>query len=63
VSAGSYHTCARTSDGDVDCWGKNDFGQLGDGTKIDRKVPVRVIGISAGTEISGGRDFSIALVQ
>ena len=27
VSAGSAHTCAVRTDGTVDCWGRNDFGQ------------------------------------
>jgi alpha-tubulin suppressor-like RCC1 family protein len=42
VAAGADHTCARTFAGEVYCWGGNDRGQLGDGTQIDRKKPVRV---------------------
>ena len=45
VTAGAVHSCAKTTSGQVFCWGRNTFGQLGDGTTIDRVVPVYVVGI------------------
>jgi alpha-tubulin suppressor-like RCC1 family protein len=42
ISAGDYFTCALESTSDVSCWGKNDRGQIGDGTTIDRLTPVFV---------------------
>ena len=42
VSAGGYHTCGATADGSLYCWGRNDKGQLGDGTTVNRLTPVRV---------------------
>ena len=41
-AVGSYHTCAlkQTS---VWCWGLNYYGQLGDGTKVDKKGAVQVL--------------------
>jgi alpha-tubulin suppressor-like RCC1 family protein len=38
------HNCAsRTSDGHAYCWGRNDEGQLGDGSRDNSNVPVAVI--------------------
>ena len=39
------HTCAVRAPGDVRCWGYNANGQLGDGTTVDRRAPVAVVGI------------------
>jgi alpha-tubulin suppressor-like RCC1 family protein len=43
IVAGGFHSCARLEDGSVYCWGKNDRGQLGDGTTTNRSVPTRVV--------------------
>lgn len=45
VTAGGYHTCARTTDRRLHCWGDGDRGQLGDGgTDPNRPTPVEVAG-------------------
>lgn len=36
------HTCGVTTNDVAYCWGGNIVGQLGDGTQINRLVPVRV---------------------
>jgi alpha-tubulin suppressor-like RCC1 family protein len=44
LSAGDSHTCGRTGGNVAFCWGKSEFGQLGDGTQTDRSAPVRSSG-------------------
>lgn len=38
------YTCAYGSNGRTYCWGRNDYGGLGDGTYTDRDVPTPVAG-------------------
>lgn len=53
ITAGSQHTCAMKSTGEVLCWGRNDVGQVGDGTTTQRNTPVSVatgaVAIAAGS--------------
>lgn len=44
---GFYHTCALLSGGTVDCWGSNEYGQLG----INDAVTERKVASSAPTEV------------
>lgn len=39
VTAGTSHSCALLNDGNVRCWGYNEFGQLGDGDSNDSPTP------------------------
>ena len=42
VSAGDDFACALTTTRLVECWGKNNRGQLGDGTTVERFTPAPV---------------------
>jgi alpha-tubulin suppressor-like RCC1 family protein len=61
IAAGGYHTCARLMDGTVRCWGRNNAGQLGDGTQSDRAMPGAVAGVSSVAAITLGVAHTCAL--
>ncbi|MFT4186104.1 MAG: hypothetical protein QM613_02590, partial [Micrococcaceae bacterium] len=42
IAAAESHMLALASDGTVYAWGRNNYGQLGDGTTTDSSVPVAV---------------------
>ncbi len=63
VSAGLDYTCAVVDDGAVRCWGRNDYGQLGDGTTTSRPTPALVSGLTNVAHIELGARHSCALVD
>lgn len=53
VTTGASHTCVRRVQGQVECFGDNANGQIGDGTTVDAPSPVRVIDFAgAPTDLS-----------
>jgi alpha-tubulin suppressor-like RCC1 family protein len=62
VAGGSYHTIALDSDGKVYTWGRNNYGQLGNGT-TQRNTPGQVTSLSDKTivAIAGGYEHTMAL--
>jgi alpha-tubulin suppressor-like RCC1 family protein len=54
-------TLALKSDGTVWAWGYNATGQLGDGTKTNRKDPVQVKGLTGVKAVAAGCNHSLAL--
>lgn len=65
LAAGNEHTCVLHTDATVSCWGRNDFGQLGDGTagsQAFRTSPVRVPGLSGVQSLAAGGYTTCALM-
>ncbi|MGI9598063.1 MAG: RCC1 domain-containing protein, partial [Acidimicrobiales bacterium] len=58
LAAGTAHTCALLTNGRVNCWGDNHFGQLGDGTNTDSNTPVAVRAVNGGGELTGVKQIS-----
>jgi alpha-tubulin suppressor-like RCC1 family protein len=57
VAAGDDFTCAlpRSPTLTVACWGRNDVGQLGDGTMVDSAAPVTVAALTGDLLTAGSR--------
>jgi alpha-tubulin suppressor-like RCC1 family protein len=54
VSAGAFHTCARSTDDRVFCWGLNHVGQLGTGSLVTLDTPAEVASTVRFRSISAG---------
>lgn len=62
LTVGDHHACARLITGVVKCWGLNDKGQLGDGTRTNRNKPVQVVNLvfERGFNIAAGAKHTCA---
>ena len=61
LAAGGGHNLAVKSDGTLWAWGENIRGQLGDGTKITRPVPVQCVPGNDWKQVAAGGAHSVAL--
>ena len=72
IALGGDYTCVVLSIGEIKCWGKNNRGQLGDGTTTDSSVPVTVlasgtassspVALTGVTAVSAGYEHTCALL-
>jgi alpha-tubulin suppressor-like RCC1 family protein len=62
IDLGEAHGCALREDGTVSCWGRNDDGQLGDGTLDATRVPVPVLGLVDVAALAVGDGHGCALL-
>ena len=61
ISSGYYHAGVIKSDGTVWTWGRNNNGQLGNGTSTDSSVPVQASGLTNVIQLGLGSYISAAL--
>jgi len=62
ISAGFVsHATALKNNGTVWAWGRNGYGQLGNGTLTDSSIPVQVNGLNDVIAISAGDSHTVAL--
>ena len=64
IALGWDHTCALLSNRSVECWGANNYGQLGNGTSDSgSSVPVAVSGLSDAVAVAAGSSHTCALLS
>ena len=59
IGSGEAHSCAIFAS--VYCWGRNDFGQLGNGSQVNSSTPQAVIGLPSVVEVVGGQSHTCAI--
>jgi len=64
ITGGKDDFCALSADGEVDCWGQNEYGQLGGGSTAGSSIPVPVVGLSSGVAaIVSGYEYNCAVTS
>ncbi|MDO8584960.1 MAG: Ig-like domain-containing protein [bacterium] len=61
VATGCQHSLALTSGGTVFGWGRNDYGQVGDNTIVNRSTPTPISGLNGVIGIGAGCYHSVAV--
>lgn len=69
ISSGTYFACAIASDSQAYCWGRNDYGQLGNVIATQSPVPVQVTTTSTPMvgqtflSVAAGNNFTCAIAS
>jgi alpha-tubulin suppressor-like RCC1 family protein len=63
IAAGAEHTVVVTPDGHVWTWGRNEHGQLGDGTTVDHHSPAQVPGLTNIVAVAATTYHTLALAS
>lgn len=59
AATGAFHCMAVKNDGTIWSWGRNTYGNLGDGSVINRSAPVQMTGITSVAGLAAGTNFSL----
>ncbi|MBN1655592.1 MAG: hypothetical protein JXA30_17630, partial [Deltaproteobacteria bacterium] len=63
IDLGTHNTCAVLKDKTLECWGDNEFGQVGDGSTTRRDEPTRVVDLSGSVaQVALGDGHTCALL-
>ena len=66
IACGANHSFLVTEDNQLWAWGKNESGQLGDGTTMNQNRPIRIVGLPEELrvlQLSPGDSHSLALLD
>lgn len=63
LTVGRDHACVLWQNGSVSCWGRNDTGQLGDGTTLNSPAAHDVIELPAAVSVAAHDRFTCAIVE
>jgi alpha-tubulin suppressor-like RCC1 family protein len=61
VTAGYGHTVAIKTDGTLWAWGYNGDGELGDGTTVDKNIPVQIGTATNWKSVAAGLVHTVAI--
>ena len=59
ISSGYGHTFAVKNDGSLWAWGDNSYGQLGDGTRVNKGIPTYILGGEENKSIQNNYEISV----
>ena len=62
MSVGLSHACARLTSGEVWCWGKNEYGELGTGSITAPSAPVRATQFPNALAVRAGMGVTCAIL-
>src|SRR5262245_26519751 len=61
LAAANSRTCLRRRSGAIECWGPNEAGQIGDGTRDDSLTPLAAAGIGDARQLAAAARSTCAL--